>query len=87
MSVKGAKLKSLETNAFSLPASLAMVIKAFFVKLLSPMGEFISRLFLLNWSLYKETEITDYTISKLSIVGALKINTKYIHSVPEETFV
>lgn len=28
-SMKGAKLKSLETNAFSLPASLAMVIKAF----------------------------------------------------------
>lgn len=30
-SMKGAKLKSLETNTFSLPASLAMVIKAFHI--------------------------------------------------------
>ena len=52
--------------------------KSLFIKLLSPTGELISGPFLLNWSLYKEIEITSSTISRLSIVGTLKINSKYI---------
>lgn len=52
--------------------------KSFFIKLLSPIGELISGPFPRNGSLYKEREITDSTISKPSIVGALKINSKYI---------